>query len=801
MNDLRFAVRQLIKSPGFTVAAVFTLALGLGASTTIFSVVNSVLLRPPPYPDPSRLWMMLATHQTRKVDGLISMEDYLDFKEQSNSFQQLGVFTSISRDLSGVAEPERIQMGVVSQNLLPLLGVTPFLGRTFVADEDSPSGPRVTILSYELWQRRFASKSDLIGQSISISDVNYLVVGVMPPGFRLAQTKQDAWTLTRTARGATARSYRIFSLIGRAKPGVNILAAQSELNTIAARLAQQHPESNAGFGLGIVRLQEFIVGSVRTALLILAGAVALVLLIACINVVNLLLVRVVSREKEIAIRTALGATQNRLVKQLATEGLVLAGLGGLLGFVFSIWATSAMRKILPDNLPALVPIYHDGAALIFLIGTTILLGVTFGIVPALRLAKQDFTDSLNGRGTSAGQNVHRLRTAFVISELALAVMLLAGAGLLIKSFVRLQQVDLGFEAKNLLTMEVLLPRSRYPADNQRANFFAELIGRIEKLPGVEGAAAAVQAPLIGLDVDKSTFTVRGANPARPGHEPDARLHVVTPEYIRTLKVPLRAGRMFTEHDNRDSPGVIIINETMAKQYWPNDNPIGRQLTLGLRLLPDDPAVREVVGVVGTLRHFGLAAAEEPQMYVPHGQTPWPEMTLLVRGSADAGKLAPAVRAQVRLMDKDLPVSKIQTMEQGLKDSIAQPRFRALLLGFFAGIAIALSALGLYGVMAYSVTQRTSEIGIRMALGASTGDVLSEIFREGLYIVALGLIVGLAGAFALTRLLASLLFGVGAGDPFTFAGVCVLMPLVALLASYLPARRAIRVDPAVALRSQ
>ncbi len=804
IHDLRFAFRQLLKSPGFTAAAVITLALGIGANAAIFSVVNSVLLRPLPYKDPAHLWMLMAVHQSRELEGgLVSIPDYLDFKEQSAAFDQLAVYTSITSDLTGMGEPERIQLGVVSHNLFFLLGVTPSIGRGFLPEEDALSGERVAIVSHELWQRRFGSDPGLIGKPISINDVAYVVVGIMPPGFRVAQTAHDIWTPTHSASGATLRDYRIFSLIGRAKSGLRIAQAQSEMGALAARLAQQYPQTNAGFGLHILPLRDFIVGDLRTALFVLLGAVSLVLFIACANVANLLLVRAVSREKEIAIRSALGASRSRLMRQLATEGLLLATIGGALGFLVTLWATSALKSLLPADLPRLAEVHIDATVVIFSIGVTLLTGVIFGLVPALRMTGQNPNASLKdrGRGSSAGRNERRLRTALVVIELALAMMLLAGAGLLIESFIHLQGVDPGFTAKNLLTMEVALPRSRYPDDNRRADFYAELIRRLEKLPGAEAAAATLQAPLIGLDVDKSTFIIQGGPVPAPGEEPGARLHVVTPEYFRAMTIPLRRGRMFTERDDRTAPGVIIINEAMARRSWPNGNPIGQQLKQGLVLLPGEPVMREIVGVVANVQHFGLAAAEEPQAYVPHRQTPWPEMTLVIRATSNAASLASAARAQVRLMDTELPVAKVITMEQGLTDSVAQPRFRALLVGLFSVLAVVLAGIGLYSVMAYSVTQRTSEIGIRMALGASTADVLKMILREGSSMVALGLLIGLAGALGLTRLLASLLFGVGPNDPSTFAGVSVFLALVAMLACYLPARRATKVDPMVALRCE
>ncbi|HXM33400.1 MAG TPA: ABC transporter permease [Chthoniobacterales bacterium] len=801
IRDLKFAFRQLLKSPGFTAATVTTLALGIGANAAIFSVVNSVLLRPLPYKEPDQIWMLLATHQSADLDsGLISMADYLDYKEQATAFEQLAAFTSVSRDLTGGGEPERIQLGVVSHDLFPALGVAPALGRIFSPEEDRPAAERVAILSHEIWQRRFGSDPGLIGRAISIGDVPYVVIGIMPPGFRVAQIAADIWT---AARGASPRDYRIFNLVGRPKAGVRIEQAQSEMSALAARLAQQYPETNAGLGLRLLPLREYLVGDVRIALLVLLGAVALVLLIACANVANLLLVRAISRQREIAIRTALGASRGRLMKQLVTEGLVLAGIGGAFGLLLSLGAISGLKNFLPADLPRLAEVRADWRVLTFCAGTTLLTGVIFGLLPALRITKQNLNDSLKGRGrgNSAGKTERRFRSALAIAELALAMILMAGAGLLIQSFIHLQQVDPGFNTRNLLTMQVSLPRSRYADDNRRAAFFAELISRLEKLPGVETAAATLQAPLIGLDVDKSTFTIKGAPPHATGQEPAAPLHVVTPEYFRTMNIPLRSGRALTERDDRNAPGVVIINEAMARRYWPNESPVGRQLKLGLAFLPGDAMEREIIGVVGNVRHFGLALNEEPQMYIPHRQSPWPEMTLVLRANPNVASLAAAARAQVSLMDRELPVAKVITMEQGLQDSVAQPRFRALLLGLFAALAVILGAIGLYSVMAYSVSQRTNEIGVRMALGANARDVMKMIFREGSSIVALGLIIGLAGALGLTRLLTSLLFGVGAGDPLTYAGISILLALVALLACYLPARRAMKVDPMVALRCE
>ncbi len=803
IHDLKFALRQVIKSPGFAAAAGITLALGIGANLAIFNIVNSVLLRSLPYKEPAKLWMLLASHQSADLDsGLISMADYLDCKEQANSFEELAAYTAVSRDLTGGGEPERIQLGVVTQNLFPALGVAPARGRNFLPEEDRPAAERVAILSHEIWQRRFGADPGLIGRAIAISDVQYVVIGIMPAGFRVAQTTADIWIAARSGKG-TPRDYRIFNLLGRAKADVSMELAQAEMSALSARLAQQYPETNEGVGIRVVPLREYLVHDVRTALLVLQGAVALVLLIACANVANLLLVRAVSREKEMAIRSALGASRGRLTKQLAVEGLVLAAIGGGLGLLVSAWGTSALKRFLPLDWPRLTEVHADWHVLVFAASLTLLTGVVSGLIPALRMTRRNLEDSLKnrGRGSSAGRNERRLRTAFVVVELALAMMLSAGAGLLLKSFVLLQEVDPGFNPRNLLSMQVSLPRSRYADDNRRAAFFAELIDRMGKLPGVDSAAATLQAPLIGLDVDKSTFAIKGAPAPAPGRQPAAPLHVVTPEYFHTMGIPLLGGRAFTERDDRNTPGVIIINEALARRYWPNESPIGRQLKQGLAFLPGDAMEREIVGVVGNVRHFGLALAEEPQMYLPHRQSPWPEMTLVLRAGANVAGLASAARAQVRFMDAQLPVAKVMTMDQGLRDSVAQPRFRALLFGLFAALALVLGAIGLYSVMAYSVTQRTNEIGIRMALGANAGDVMKMIIREGSSIIVLGLAVGLAGAFGLTRLLASLLFGVGVSDPLTFAGVSILLAIVAMLACYLPARRATKVDPMIALRTE
>jgi predicted permease len=807
-QDLRYGVRMLIKKPGFTLIAVITLALGIGANTAIFSVVNAVLLRPLQYSDPDRLvqvWQNFPQSGANQVT--VSAPEFLDYKDQNRVFERMAAFRPQGYILTGGSEPERIFGARVSADLFPLLGVAPALGRPFLPEEDQIGAPRAIILSHGLWQRRFGSDNTLIGKSLMLDGESFTVVGVMPPGFQFPpQTlRNELWTnVPFDANDLNRRGWRPLGVIARLKSGVSMDRANAELKAIAGRF----PASGIVLSAYALSLQEQVVGRVRRALLVMLGAVSFVLLIACANVANLLLSQAAARQREMAIRAAVGAGRPRLIRQLFVEGLPLALLGGGLGLLLAAWIVQLLVSVNPGNLPRANEIGVDLRTLGFTLSVSLLTGAVFSLAPAWQFSKLDLNASLKdgGRGASVSFSRFSMRSLLLISEVALSLTLLIGAGLMINSFARLLRVDPGFDPRGVLTMQIPLPQSKYSEIQQRAFVFEQALERIRRLPGVQSAGMTSALPLT-VNPDFG-FTIEGRTPSEPGDTPQTRWRAISPDYLRTMGIPLRRGRHFSEQDHEKAAGVAIINETMARRFWPDGDPLGKRIKLGG---PQRPYPwMEIVGIVGDVKHDGLDALVTPELYMPYVQTPFsqmpaglrfPAMSLVARSSSDHDSLAAAMRAEIKALDKDQPITNIRTLDQLLANSISQHRFYLLLLAFFAAIALALAAIGLYGVVSYTVKQRTQEIGVRMAFGAQAGDVLRLIIKFGMKLTLIGALIGLAGALALTRLMKTLLFDVSATDPLTFASITVLLALVALLACFIPARRATKVDPLVALRNE
>ncbi|HZH90555.1 MAG TPA: ABC transporter permease [Pyrinomonadaceae bacterium] len=803
-QDIRYGFRMLWKSPGFMLVTVLALALGIGANTAIFSVVNMVLLRPLPFERPEQLMIVQGRNER---DGSISDEhsypNYVDLRDASGSFAHVAAYSPTTAFITGGDEPERVRGLVASADLFPLLGVQPALGRVYTRDEDKPGGRRLVVLSYGLWQRRFGSDPKIVGQEIPLGSSPSLVLGVMPQGFKypLGGDGYEFWmplASTASARDLTGRGRVFLSVIARLKAGVAVEQAEAEGDTIARRLAMQYPETNAGQDYALKPLHENLVGDLRPALLVLLGAVGCVLLIACANVANLLLARAAGRQKEISIRTALGASRWRIVRQLLTESLLLAVMGGTLGLLIAMWGIDLLLAASPSDLPRLNEITLDARAVGFTIATTLLTAIIFGLAPALQTSKTDLNDALKdgGRGSSEGGARNKLRGALVVAEVAMSLVLLVGAGLLAQSFLRLLNVTPGFDPERVMTLDLAMTGRKYPDHAQRITLLQNLLQRASTLPGVEAVGVVNPLPLNG-NFDAYGFDISGRAPAAPGEEPSADRRVITPDYFRAMSIPLQKGRPFSERDVRDATPVVVINETFARRYFADADPLGQRIVF--TDAPDAPA-REVVGVAADVRHAGLDAPAGLEYYVPFHQAPAVRVTLVARTTAgDPASITPALRGLVREIDKDLPLWNVRTMNSLLSESVARRRFNMTLLGIFALVALLLASLGIYGVMSYLVTQRTHEIGIRLALGAQPADVLKMVLKQGMLLVACGIALGLVCAFALTRSMSSLLYGVSASDPRTFGLISLLLVVVAFAANYIPARRATKVDPMVALR--
>jgi putative ABC transport system permease protein len=799
LQDLRYGWRMLVNKPAFTLIAVITLSLGIGANTAIFSVVNSVLLRPLPYPNAERLMTIWEDHSARNgpVNEWTSPTGFEDWRDQAKSFDHVVALQGWGPTLTGQGDPEQLVGAQVSHDTFAMLGVAPALGRSFRPEEDQRGVESVVIISHRLWRQRFGADSSLVGKRISLNGESRVVIGVMPAAFKFPIIPgADIWRPIQPVLGpGCQRGCITIRVMARLKPEVTEAQARAELNAIAARIEQQFPDTNTKVGVTLVTLHEFLVGPVKTQMLALLVAVGFVLLIACANVANLLLARSATLEKEIAIRASLGAGRWRIARQLLSESLLLAVIGGAVGLSLAYGLVNLLVSFSPQGTPRLDEIGVDLRALGYAMAITVLTGLLFGTAPVWQLFKADLNQSLRdgGKGLHVARSGRRALSALVVAETALALTLLVGAGLLIRSFIRLQRVDPGFNPRNVLTAVVTLPPAVYPERNQIAPFYGQLLERIKALPGVQSAAAVSSLPLAGFDSDAG-FVIEGRPALQPDQRPVAWTSSVSPDYFRTMGMRLTAGREFTEYDNENAARVVIISEATGRRHFPNEAPVGKRIGNGR---PD--GWREIVGVTADVKHFGLNQDARVSMFFPHRQQPARRMVIVARTTADPMSLSSALRGAVASMDKNLAVSNISAMEEITAQSIGQERFTLLLLGLFSALALLLAVAGIYGVMSYAVAQRTHEIGVRVTLGAQTRDVLRLVVTQGMALVLAGVGIGLASALALTRFIRGLLFGVNATDPMTFAGVAALLALVALVACYVPARRASKVDPMIALR--
>jgi putative ABC transport system permease protein len=797
-SDCRFALRQLRKSPTFTSIAVLTLAFGIGANTAVFSICSMVLIRPLPYPNAERL-VKANVYDLKSGDfyGETSYPDFTDWSEQNHFFDHLAAYEAKTFNLSRTKTPEHVKGEVVSSNFFETLGIQPFQGRSFVAGRNQ----QAVVLSYPLWSRSFGSDPPTIGRSIALDGCDYEVIGVMPRGFQFPDPEAELWVLITPVRPdlreeIAARGNLGFSVIGRLHGNVKMSRAQAGMTVIASGLEQKYPESNRDLGVRLVPLQEDMVGKFRPALLILMGSAVLVLLIACSNIGTLLLARAAGRQPEIAIRSSLGASRRRIVAQLLTESLLLALGGGALGALFAFPLMDLLLAWAPKDIPRISSAHIDLPVLVFTGLSSLLAGILFGLAPAWQISHGNPNASLKQTGRSL-QGRKPLTQVMVVAEFALSLVLLTAAGLLGKSLFLLNQVDPGFRADHLLTAEIYRSMSDAGEDANWRNwtgFYQQLLARVQALPGVDSAGATLALPIHGR-VWNTSFKIGGRPFGHLSEQPQADARIVSNNYFDVMKIPLRRGRYFSEYDTKDSPHVAVINETLARLYWPSENPVGRSIEMGAF----GAGRCEIVGVVGDIRQSSLGDQPAPAVYIPYTQEIMPWQTLVVRTKNDPMSLAAAIRHEVTALDPEQPVARVATMDELKEASTAQPRFRAFLLGSFASIALLLSAIGIYGVMAYTVSRRTSEIGVRMALGARPVDIRRLIFGESMMLTLLGSSLGLVGAYAVTRVMKSLLFGVTSTDPLTFAGVTLLLCSVALLASYIPARRASRVDPLVAFK--
>ncbi len=814
-QDLRYGARMLLKNPGITFVVILALALGIGANTAIFSVVDAVLLRPLPYPESDRLVFLNET--SKAMDEIsVSYPNFADWRTQNHVFEKIGVYNRESYNLTGTGEAERIITGQVSADLFAALRVNPALGRLFTNDEDKPGGPPVVLLSYPLWQRRFGGQPSILNQPITLNNKSYTVIGVMPEGYQFP-SRVDMWVPVGQLSGSAGWLQRgnhpgLYG-VARLKPGVTFAQAKAEMDSIGANLEKQYQDSNAGNGVGMHPLLEVFVGDIRRALWVLFFAVAFVLLIACANIANLLLARAQSRQKEMAIRSAMGAGRWRIARQLLTESVLLALVGGTLGLLIAQWGIKLILYISPDAIPRSREISLDWRVFVFTIVVSIATGILFGLFPALQAGVVDVHETLKetGRGVSGR---HWLRSSLVVVEVGTTLVLLIAAGLMIRSFYTLQKVNPGFSYEHLTSFSVALPDKKYESADQRDQFYSQLLENLHALPGVEATAAASGLPL-GNNGWQTSFVIDGRPRPPRDQTPLMEACLVTPDYFKAMNIPVKSGRVFDNHDDRSSIigkdlskldddmkqmaplNAIVIDEEFARRHWPGEEAVGKRIKMGNE---EHPLFLTVLGVVGRVKMEGLGTdSHRVQGYFPFKQVPNGNMTVIIKGAGDPNQLIAGVRQKVKEIDPDQPIYAIRTMDDIRAESVAPERLNLTLLSIFAGIALVLAIVGIYGVMSYSVTQRTHEIGIRMAIGAQPRDVFRMIIRQGMVLALIGVAAGLVGAFLLTRLMASLLFGVQPTDPATFAAIAVLLTLVALVACYVPGRRATKVDPVVSLR--
>lgn len=803
IKDIKYSVRFMRKRISFTVVAVLALALGIGASSAIFSVVNATLIRPLPYKSPDQIVVVWDTSRQREIDkGPASPPNFIDYRDRNQSFVSMAALRTDDLILAGATEPERVPCAFVSPNLFSLLGVNAHLGRTFTDEESEPGRDNVVVLSYGYWQRHFAAVSSPIGQTLRLDDKNYSIIGIMPkgiefPGEWLGQT--ELWLpLAFAPEEVQNRGAHTLFVVGRLKDQVSISAAQNEMQSIANSLEQQYPNSNTGWSVLLTPLSQQVVGDVRPALLLLLGAVLLVLLIGCANVANLLLARAAERQKEIAVRMAIGASRLRLVQQLLTESLLLSLIAGAIGILLAYWGISVLGAVIPNDFPRLKEIGIDARVVGFTLAISFLTAFIFGLVPALQATKVNLNEWLKEGGgkATAGTSRRLMRNALMISELALSLVLLIGAGLLVKSLMLLQKVDPGFKAGNALVMDIALPPSNYPDARRRADFFQQVIVQLKTVPGVQSVGATSILPLSGMD-KITVFKIEGRPPASADEQLTVSYRLINSDYFEAMSIPVMQGRSFTERDADSAPLVLMVSESFARRFFQNEEPIGKRLLIkrGGQL-----TAREIIGVADDVKEFGLDAEVKPQIYIPYLQNPSPDMTLVLRTSSNPAELRYSAREAVWTIDRNQPVYNINKLEDVLSKSFSQRRFNMLLLSLFAGIAMILAATGVYSVMVNSVNQRTRELGIRMALGAQQSHILKLIVGQAVVLILSGVGVGLTAAFALMHILSALLYGVNAIDPAVFLCITLLLSAVALIASYLPARKASKVDPMITLRN-
>ena len=800
-RDVRFGVRALVHSPVFSVVTVLSLALGIGANTAIFSVVNGLLLRPLPFPESERIVDVWHTPPQQSFPGLdrfsVSPANYVDWKVQSTAFEQMAVYTDTRMSLSTSNDPLPLIGAVVSSDFFSVLRSNPIQGRTITPDEERPGRDQVVVLSHKLWQRAFGANPNIIGQTLTLNSRTFTVVGIMPAGFEFPREAELWVPLAWDDNERQTRSIHDYLVIARLKQNVSLEQAQAEMNTISSRLEQQYPKENSGWGAVVIPLRDDLVGDIRLALLVLFCAVGFVLLIACANVANLMLARGANRQKEMAVRIALGAGRARLVRQLLTESVLLAVSGGVLGLLLAVWGSRMLVRL--GGLPNADDIGIDTWALGFTLLVSFAAGIIIGIVPALQFTRTSLSDTLKqGSGRSGGSSIKQhTRKALVVSEVALSLVLLIGAGLMIRSFWKLQNVDPGFDTSNTLTMSVVLNWIRYSEPHQRLAFAERTIEQIRAVPGVVSVGITTKLPLTGGG-STQPFTVEGRPAAAIAEQPMAQTRYISPDYFPAIGIPLRQGRFFSDYDRENSVPVVIISEAMARRFWPAENPIGKRLTPSFH---SEQGAREIVGVVGDVKSSGLDADAAAMMYLPYKQAPLPFMSFVVRTASNPESLIQPVTKAIYSIDKEQALTNVQTMQQVHGESLSGPRFNMTLLLTFAGVALMLAAVGVYGVMNYTVSLRRRELGIRMALGAGRRDVLRLVLGQGLTLTLIGVAAGLISAYALTRLMASLLFGVTATDYLTFGSVSAVLVAVGVAASYVPARRATKVDPTIALRTE